>query len=141
MVKPGDVQRGLTGDIVSRSRDRGLKMVVGKFIRIDEEFAHDRYGEHEGRPSLEGLVDLIMSGPIFMTVWEGQDTTRQVRRMTGETDPAESTLGTIRGDYNLDLGRNITHGSDRKDEGVNEREIALFFNEDELVGYERVDEI
>jgi nucleoside-diphosphate kinase len=73
-------------------------------------------------------------------VWEGADATRQVRKMMGETDPADSAPGTIRGDFGLDLGRNVIHGSDHEDPGANEREIDLFFDESELVDYERVDE-
>jgi nucleoside-diphosphate kinase len=73
-------------------------------------------------------------------VWEGADATRQVRQMMGATDPADAAPGTIRGDYGLDLGQNIIHGSDHEDPGANEREIDLFFDEDELVEYERSDE-
>src|SRR6056297_3324678 len=127
MVKPDGVQRGLIGEVVGRLEDRGLKMVAGKFMQIDEELAHDHYGEHEGKPFFDGLVDFITSGPVFAMVWEGQDATRQVRKMMGETDPAESAPGTIRGDYGLDLGRNVIHGSDYEDPGANEREIDLFF--------------
>jgi nucleoside-diphosphate kinase len=139
MVKPDGVQRGLIGEIVSRFEDRGLKMVGGKFMQISKELAHDHYGEHEGKPFFDGLVDFITSGPVFAMVWEGQDATQQVRRMMGETDPAESAPGTIRGDFGLDLGRNVIHGSDHEDEGANEREIDLFFDEDELVDYEAID--
>ena len=140
MVKPDAVQRGLIGEIVSRLEGKGLTMVGGKFMRIDEELAHEHYAEHEGKPFFEGLVDFITSGPVFAMVWEGQDATRQVRNMMGETDPAESAPGTIRGDLGLDLGRNVIHGSDNEDPGANEREIDLFFDEEELVDYERIDE-
>ncbi|MDL5361181.1 nucleoside-diphosphate kinase [Halalkalicoccus sp. NIPERK01] len=140
MVKPDGVQRGLIGEIVSRFEERGLKLVAGKFMRIDEELAHEHYGEHEDKPFFEGLVEFITSEPVFAMVWEGQDATRQVRRMMGETDPADSVPGTIRGDFGLDLGRNVIHGSDHADEGANEREIELFFDEEELLDYERVDE-
>nr|2ZUA_A Chain A, Nucleoside diphosphate kinase [Haloarcula quadrata]2ZUA_B Chain B, Nucleoside diphosphate kinase [Haloarcula quadrata]2ZUA_C Chain C, Nucleoside diphosphate kinase [Haloarcula quadrata]2ZUA_D Chain D, Nucleoside diphosphate kinase [Haloarcula quadrata] len=139
MVKPDGVQRGLIGDIVSRFEDRGLKMVGGKFMQIDQELAEEHYGEHEDKPFFDGLVDFITSGPVFAMVWEGQDATRQVRTMMGETDPAESAPGTIRGDYGLDLGRNVIHGSDHEDEGANEREIELFFDEDELVDWDQID--
>ncbi|MFB6222429.1 MAG: nucleoside-diphosphate kinase [Haloarcula sp.] len=139
MVKPDGVQRGLIGDIVSRFEDRGLKMVGGKFMQIDQDLAEAHYGEHEDKPFFDGLVDFITSGPVFAMVWEGQDATRQVRNMMGETDPAESAPGTIRGDYGLDLGRNVIHGSDHEDEGANEREIALFFDEDELVDWDQID--
>lgn len=140
MVKPDGVQRGLIGEIVSRFEGRGLKLVGAKFMQIDEELAHDHYGEHEGKPFFDGLVDFITSGPVMAMVWEGQDATRQVRTMMGETDPAESAPGTIRGDFGLDLGRNVIHGSDHEDEGANEREISLFFDDDELLDYDRVDE-
>ena len=136
MVKPDGVQRGLIGEIVSRFEDRGLKLVGGKFIRIDEELAHEHYGEHEGKPFFEGLVAFITSGPVFAMVWEGADATRQVRAMVGETDPAESAPGTIRGDFGLDLGHNVIHASDHEDEGANEREIDLFFEAAELVDYD-----
>ncbi|WP_458187622.1 nucleoside-diphosphate kinase [Haladaptatus sp. NG-WS-4] len=138
MVKPDGVQRGLIGEIVSRFEDRGLKLVGGKFMQIDQELAEEHYGEHEGKPFFEGLVDFITSGPVFAMVWEGQDAVAQVRTMMGETDPAESAPGTIRGDFGLDLGRNVIHGSDTE-EGSNEREISLFFDEDELVEYEKND--
>jgi nucleoside-diphosphate kinase len=139
MVKPDGVQRGLIGEIVSRFEERGLKLVGGKFMRIDEELAHEHYGEHEGKPFFEGLVEFITSGPVFTMVWEGQDAVAQVRTMMGETDPAESAPGTIRGDFGLDLGRNVIHGSDTE-AGSAEREIELFFDDDELLDYERVDE-
>jgi nucleoside diphosphate kinase (EC 2.7.4.6) len=140
MVKPDGVNRGLIGEVISRLESRGLKLVGAKFTRIDEELAHEHYGEHEGEPFFDGLVEFITSDPVMAMVWEGQDATRQVRRMMGETDPAESAPGTIRGDFGLDLGRNVIHGSDHKDPGANEREIALFFDETELVDWEPVDE-
>ena len=140
MVKPDGVNRGLIGEVISRLESRGLKLVGAKFTQIDEELAHEHYGEHEGEPFFDGLVEFITSDPVMAMVWEGQDATRQVRRMMGETDPAESAPGTIRGDFGLDLGRNVIHGSDHEDPGANEREIALFFDETELVDWEPVDE-
>ncbi len=140
MVKPDGVQRGLVGDIISRFEQRGLKLVGAKFMQIDEELAHDHYAEHEDKPFFEGLVEFITSDPVMAMVWEGQDATRQVRAMMGETDPAESAPGTVRGDLGLDLGRNVIHGSDHEDPGANEREIQLFFDDDELVEWEQVDE-
>ena len=140
MVKPDGVQRGLIGEIVSRLEDRGLKLVGAKFMRIDRELAEQHYGEHEDKPFFEDLVSFITSGPVMAMVWEGQDAVSQVRTMMGETDPAESPPGTIRGDLGLDLGRNVIHGSDDEDPGANEREIDLFFDEDELLEWERIDE-
>ncbi len=140
MVKPDGVQRGLVGEIISRLEDRGLKLVGAKFTEIDEELAHDHYGEHEGEPFFEGLIEFITSGPVMAMVWEGDDATRQVRKMMGQTDPAESDPGTIRGDLGLDLGRNVIHGSDHEDPSANEREISLFFDDEELIEYDRIDE-
>jgi len=140
MVKPDGVQRGLVGEIISRLEDRGLKLVGAKFLEIDRELAHEHYGEHAEKPFFDDLVSFITSGPVMATVWEGQDATRQVRAMMGETDPADSAPGTIRGDFGLDLGRNVIHGSDHEDPGANEREIALFFDDDELVDWDRIDD-
>ncbi|PSP40261.1 nucleoside-diphosphate kinase [Halobacteriales archaeon QH_2_66_30] len=140
MVKPDGVQRGLIGEVISRLEDRGLTLVGAKFMQIDEDLAHDHYAEHEDKPFFDGLVSFITAGPVMAMVWEGQDATRQVRRMMGATDPAEAQPGTIRGDLGLDLGRNVIHGSDHEDPGANEREIDLFFDDDELVGWEQIDE-
>ncbi len=137
MAKPDAVQRGLVGEIVSRLEDKGLKLVGGKFIQIDEELAHEHYAEHEGKAFFEGLVEFITSGPVFAMVWEGADATRQVRRLMGETDAQEAALGTIRGDFGNDLGHNLIHGSDHEDPGANEREIDLFFEESELIDWEQ----
>ncbi|ELZ25609.1 mulitfunctional nucleoside diphosphate kinase/apyrimidinic endonuclease/3'-phosphodiesterase [Halosimplex carlsbadense 2-9-1] len=140
MAKPDAVQRGLTGEIVTRLEERGLKLVGAKFMQIDQKLAEQHYGEHADKPFFDELVEFITSGPVMAMVWQGADATRQVRQMMGATDPADAAPGTIRGDYGLDLGQNIIHGSDHEDEGANEREIELFFDEDELVEYERSDE-
>jgi nucleoside-diphosphate kinase len=140
MVKPDGVQRGLIGEIVSRLEDRGLKLVAAKFVEIDDELAREHYGEHEDEPFFEDLVGFVTSGPVLATVWEGADAIAQVRSMMGETDPADSAPGTIRGDLGLDLGRNVIHGSDDEEPGADEREIELFFDADELVDWERIDE-
>jgi nucleoside-diphosphate kinase len=140
MAKPDAVQRGLVGEIISRLEERGLKLVGAKFVQIDEELAHEHYAEHEDKPFFEDLVGFITSGPVLAMVWQGADATRQVRKMMGETDGREAAPGTIRGDYGLDMQNNLVHGSDHEDPGANEREIDLFFDEDELVDYERADE-
>jgi nucleoside-diphosphate kinase len=139
MAKPDAVQRGLVGEIVSRLESRGLKLVGAKLVHVDRGLAEEHYGEHEGKPFFADLVSFITSGPVLAMVWEGQDAVAQVRAMMGETDPADSAPGTIRGDLGLDLGRNVVHGSDTEP-GSAEREIDLFFSDDELVSYERVDE-
>lgn len=137
MAKPDAVQRGLIGEIVSRLEGKGLKLVAGKFMRIDEALAHEHYGEHEGKPFFDGLVEFITSGPVFAMVWEGDDATRQVRRLMGATDARDAQPGTIRGDLGNDLGHNLIHGSDHEDEGANEREIGLFFDDEELLDWDR----
>jgi nucleoside-diphosphate kinase len=138
MVKPDGVQRGLIGEVISRLETRGLKLVGAKFMQIDRDLAEEHYGEHADKPFFEDLVEFITAGPVMAMVWEGADATRQVRKMMGETDGREAAPGTIRGDYGLDLQHNIVHGSDHEDEGANEREIDLFFEEAELHDWEPV---
>ncbi len=140
MAKPDAVQRGLVGELVSRLEDRGLKLVGAKVMQIDDELARQHYDEHVDEPYFEDLKSFITAGPVVPMVWEGQDATRQVRQMIGDTDPAEAAPGTVRGDYALDLGRNVVHAADHEDPGANEREIELFFDEEELVDFERIDE-
>jgi nucleoside diphosphate kinase (EC 2.7.4.6) len=140
MAKPDAVQRGLVGEIVSRLEERGLKLVGAKVMQIDDELAREHYDEHVDEPYFGDLRSFITSGPVVPMVWEGQDATRQVRRLIGDTDPAEAAPGTVRGDYALDLGRNVIHAADHEDPGANEREIDLFFDESELVSFERADE-
>jgi nucleoside-diphosphate kinase len=137
MVKPDGVQRGLIGEIVSRFEHRGLKLVGAKALQLDEELASEHYGEHADKPFFDDLVEFITSAPVFAMVWEGKDATRQVRRMVGATDPGDAAPGTIRGDYGLDLGRNVIHASDHEDAGANDREIDLFFEDSELLDYEQ----
>jgi len=140
MAKPDAVQRGLIGEIIGRLEGRGLKLVGGKFMQIDEGLANEHYAEHQDKPFFDELVEFITSGPVMAMVWEGDDATRQVRQMMGTTDPKAAKPGTIRGDLGLDLGQNVIHGSDHEDPGANEREIELFFDESELVEYDRADE-
>jgi nucleoside-diphosphate kinase len=139
MIKPDGVHRGLIGEVVSRFEDRGLKMVAGKFMQLDDDHAREHYADLSDEPFFEGLVEFITSGPVFAMVWEGKDAVAQVRSMMGETDPAESPPGSIRGDLGIDLGRNVIHGSDTEP-GSAEREIDLFFDDEELIDYERNDE-
>ncbi|QLD84349.1 nucleoside-diphosphate kinase [Natronomonas halophila] len=139
MVKPDGVHRGLIGEVVSRFEDRGLKLVAGKFMQLDDDHAREHYADLSDEPFFEDLVEFITSGPVFAMVWEGKDAVAQVRSMMGETDPAESPPGSIRGDLGIDLGRNVIHGSDTEP-GSAEREIDLFFDDEELIDYERNDE-
>jgi len=139
LIKPDGVQRGLIGTIVSRFERRGLKLIGAKLLTIDSELAKKHYAEHVGKPFFNGLVEFICSGPSFAMVLEGKNAVSIVRRMMGPTNPSESPPGTIRGDFGIDLGRNVIHGSDTNP-GSNEREINLFFDELEFSSYVRIDE-
>ena len=135
LAKPDAVQRGLTGTIIARLEARGLKIVAIKLIRIDRPMAERHYEAHVGKPFFEGLVAFITSSPVVAMVLEGNRAIEIVRQTMGETDPAKATPGTIRGDFALDIGRNLVHGSDSSESA--QREIALFFDQAEPLSYDR----
>jgi len=137
MVKPDGVQRNLTGEIVQRFEKKGFKLVGAKLMQISNELAEQHYGEHKERPFFGELVDFITSGPVFAMVWEGEGVILTAREMMGKTNPADAAPGTIRGDFAVTVGKNIIHGSDSAESA--EREIGLFFNESELVSYDKQD--
>jgi len=134
MVKPDGVQRGIVGEIIKRFEQKGLKIVGLKLMRISPELASRHYGEHRGKPFFEGLVQYITSSPVAAMVLEGKDCVGMARGMMGATDPQKAAPGTIRETYGIDIGRNVVHGSDSPQSA--EREIPLFFNDDELCSYE-----
>lgn len=134
-IKPDGVQRGLIGEIVSRFEGKGLKMVGMKFMQVSRELAENHYGEHKGKPFFAGLVDFITSGPIVAMAFEGKDAITICRNIIGATNPAQSAMGTIRGDLALEIGRNIVHGSDGPDSA--KRELGIFFGDNELVDWNR----
>jgi len=135
LLKPDALQRGLTGEVISRLEARGLKIVAMKLMRMTETLAHRHYEAHVGKPFFPGLVKFITSGPLVALVVEGKDAINVVRRTMGETDPAKAGPGTIRGDLAIDMGRNLIHGSDSLEAA--QREIALFFQESEILDYRR----
>ncbi|MDQ0350858.1 nucleoside-diphosphate kinase [Alkalibacillus filiformis] len=135
MVKPDGVQRNLVGDIVSRFEQKGFKLVGAKLMQIPNELAEEHYGEHKDKPFFGELTSFITSGPVFAMVWEGENVIATARKMMGATNPAESDIGTIRGDYGLTVGKNVIHGSDSPESA--EREIGLFFSEGGLVDYNK----
>lgn len=135
MVKPDGVQRGLIGEIVNRFENKGYQLVGGKLMTISQELAEQHYGEHKERPFFGELVDFITSGPVFAMVWEGENVISTARLMMGATNPKESAPGTIRGDFAVTVAKNIIHGSDSPESA--EREINLFFKEEELSSYEK----
>lgn len=135
MVKPDGVQRQLIGDIVSRFERKGLQMIGAKLMTIPVELAEQHYGEHKGKPFYNNLVQFITSGPVFAMVWEGENVVELTRKMMGKTNPKDAEPGTIRGDYCMYVSKNIIHGSDSTESA--DREISLFFNENELVSYNK----
>ena len=131
MVKPDGVARGLVGEIVSRIERRGLSIRAMRLLRVTPEQAGEHYAEHSEKPFYPGLVEFITSGPVVAMVIEGNAAVATVRGMMGATNPLDSAAGTIRGDYALEIGENIVHGSDSAANG--EREIAIYFGEPDLV--------
>ncbi|GMB07871.1 nucleoside diphosphate kinase [Thermolongibacillus altinsuensis] len=136
MVKPDGVQRGVIGEIVARFERKGFQLVGAKLMQVSRELAEKHYAEHKERPFFGELVDFITSGPVFAMVWEGDNVIAVARQMMGKTNPQEALPGTIRGDFGLTVGKNIIHGSDSKESA--EREIQLFFKEEELVSYSKL---
>jgi nucleoside-diphosphate kinase len=131
MVKPDGVARGLVGEIVSRIERRGLSIRGMRLLHVTAEQAAEHYAEHSEKPFYPGLVEFITSGPVVAMVIEGDAAVATVRGMMGATNPLDSAPGTIRGDYALEIGENIVHGSDSPANG--EREIAIYFGEPDLV--------
>lgn len=134
-IKPDGVQRGLIGDVISRLERRGLKLVAIRLMQVDEDLASRHYAEHVDRPFFGSLVSFITSGPIVAMIWEANNAVALARQTMGATNPGEASPGTIRGDFGVDIGRNIVHGSDSLESA--EREIGLFFGEDGALEYVR----
>jgi nucleoside-diphosphate kinase len=130
-LKPDAVQRGLVGEIVARFERKGFKLLGLKMMLVTREMAEEHYGEHKGKPFFNGLVDFITSSPIVAMAWEGENAVASIRTMMGATNPKDSAPGTLRGDYAVDMGRNIVHGSDSVESA--ERELKIFFNSNELL--------
>jgi nucleoside-diphosphate kinase len=135
IIKPDGVQRGLIGPILTRLERRGLRFAGLKLIQITPELASRHYAVHKGKPFYEPLIQFITSGPVVVAVIEGRDAINIVRRTMGATNPAEAAPGTVRADFGLEIGRNLVHGSDGTETAA--YEIPLFFDENELVSYER----
>ncbi|MBN1485690.1 MAG: nucleoside-diphosphate kinase [Chloroflexia bacterium] len=135
IIKPDGVQRGLIGPLVTRLERRGLRIVALKMMHIGEALARQHYAVHEGKPFYEPLVEYISSGPVVLMVIEGDGVVHMVRQTVGATDPAKAAPGTIRGDFGLSIGRNLIHASDAPETG--KQEVALFFEDDELLSYQR----
>ncbi|SEQ25736.1 nucleoside diphosphate kinase [Virgibacillus subterraneus] len=137
MVKPDGVQRNLVGEIINRFESKGFKLVGAKLMNISNDLAENHYGEHKERPFFGELVQFITSGPVFAMVWEGENVISIARDMMGKTNPLEAASGTVRGDFAMTVGKNIIHGSDSPESA--EREIDLFFNENDVLSYSKQD--
>lgn len=135
MVKPDGVERGLMGEVVARLERRGLKMTAAKFMAVSQELAEKHYAIHKGKPFYEGLIKYITSAPVLAMVWEGPNAVAAVRQTMGATRPTEAAPGSLRHDFALMVGRNLTHASDSVENG--ELEVALWFKPQELVVWER----
>ena len=135
LVKPDGVQRGLIGEVIARLERRGLKLVAAKFLQVSRDLAEQHYAVHRGKPFYEGLVNYITSAPVMAMVWEGPNAVAAVRQTMGATRPTEAAPGTIRHDYALTIGRNLTHASDSPENG--EKEAALWFKPEDLVNWDR----
>ena len=131
-IKPDGVERGLVGELISRFERRGLKIVGLKMLKVPKEMAESHYGEHKGKPFFDGLVSFITSAPLVAMVLEGKDAIALARQVIGATNPANAAPGTIRGDFAIEIGRNIVHGSDSPESA--KREIGIFFKENEQLG-------
>ncbi|KAJ8583045.1 nucleoside diphosphate kinase [Rhizopogon salebrosus TDB-379] len=130
MVKPDGVDRGLVGEIIARFEKRGFKLIAAKLASPSKEHLEQHYADLSSKPFFPGLIQYMLSGPVFAMVWEGLDAVKTGRVMLGATNPLQSGPGTIRGDYALAVGRNICHGSDSVESA--EKEIALWFPESTL---------
>jgi nucleoside-diphosphate kinase len=125
LVKPDAFARGLTGEIIARFENKGLKIVALQHMTMTEDLAKQHYAEHEGKPFFGELVEFITSGPLVAMVLEGEQAIAAARQVIGATNPIEAAPGSIRGDFAIAVGQNMVHGSDSVESG--KREAALFF--------------
>jgi nucleoside-diphosphate kinase len=135
LIKPDAVQRGLVGEIIARLERRGLKLVSLKLVDVSQDLAREHYAVHKGKPFYEPLIEYITRSPVVALVLEGPSAISITRRTMGATAPADAAAGTIRGDYGLEIGRNLVHGSDGPETA--RTEIDLWFAADELISWDR----
>jgi nucleoside-diphosphate kinase len=135
LIKPDAMQRGLASEILGRLERRGLRIAGLKLLQVDRVLAERHYAEHVGKAFYEGLVGYITACPIIAAVFEGTDAVELVRNTMGKTNPRDAAPGTIRGDFGIEIGRNLIHGSDSTESAA--REVGLFFSDSELHAVER----
>jgi len=134
-VKPDGVQRGLVGEIMARLERRGLRLVASKFMAVSQELAGQHYAIHQGKPFYEGLLEYVTSAPVMAMVWEGPNAVAAVRQTMGATKPTEAAPGSVRHDFGLEIGRNITHASDSVENA--QKEIEMWFTAEEIIDWNR----
>ncbi|THY85345.1 nucleoside diphosphate kinase [Aureobasidium pullulans] len=132
-IKPDGVMRGLIGPIISRFENKGFKLSAIKMTQPGQEHLEKHYSDLSDKPFFRGLISYMNSGPICAMVWEGRDAVKTGRTLLGATNPAASAPGTIRGDFAIDVGRNVCHGSDSVENA--QKEIALWFKKDEVTSW------
>jgi nucleoside-diphosphate kinase len=135
LIKPDAIQRGLAGEIISRLERKGLKIVALKMLHMDKNLAQRHYAIHKGKAFFDDLVSFITSSPLIAIVFQGKNAVEVIRQMMGETDPAKAHSGTIRGDFGIDIGYNLIHGSDSLENAS--KEIGFFFSAEEIFNYDR----
>jgi nucleoside-diphosphate kinase len=135
LIKPDAVQRGLMGEITARLERRGLRLAAARFLRVDRALAEKHYAVHQGKPFYDPLIAYITSAPVMAMVWEGPNAIAAVRQTMGSTRPTEAAPGSVRHDFGLTVGRNLTHASDSPQTAADE--VALWFGPDELVEWGR----
>lgn len=131
MVKPGGVERGLSGEVIRRFEQRGYVLRGAKLMKVTAKLAKEHYAEHKERPFFGELIDGLTRSPVFAMVFEGESVVSVARTMIGATNPVDAAPGTIRGDLATEMGENVVHGSDSPKSA--KREIALWFDKSELV--------
>lgn len=135
LIKPDGVQRGLIGEVIARLERRGLRLVGAKFLQVSQNLAETHYSIHKGKPFYDGLIAYITSSPVMAMAWEGPSAVVAVRQTMGATRPTEAAPGSVRHDFGLEVGRNLTHASDSVENG--QAEVSLWFSDQELVSWGR----
>jgi nucleoside-diphosphate kinase len=135
LLKPDAVQRGLIGEIIGRLENRGLRIVASKFTFVNKSLAEAHYAVHKGKDFYDSLIEYITASPVMAMVWEGPNAIEAARQTMGDTHPLTASPGSVRHDFGLEIGRNLTHASDSLETAATE--VALWFDQDELVDWSR----
>jgi len=138
MVKPDGVKRRLVGETIKRLEQVGLRLVAMKMLHLTKAMAEKHYAVHKEKPFYDNLVEFISSGPVVAMIVEGKDAVKRVRKLVGATKPMEAEVGTIRGDFGMDIGRNVIHAGDSPENA--KIEYSIYFKEAEIVTNEIPDE-